>query len=107
MADHWGWHAVSASELRSVHRKLSDFETMTWQEILVRANRQNHHVEISSLCGKAQTRLDQIGYGDLESLVSLRLSGAERVWGVMHEGILTLLWWDPNHEVCPSLLKHT
>ena len=34
---------------------------------------------------------------------SLRLSGQERVWGILDQGVLSVLWWDPDHAVCPSL----
>jgi hypothetical protein len=42
------------------------------------------------------------GYGDLKRIVSLRLSGKERIWDVMEAGVLTVIWWDPEHTVLPS-----
>lgn len=48
-----------------------------------------------------------IGLDDQDALVSLGLTGRERIWGFIANGVMNLLWWDPNHEVCPSLLKHT
>ena len=43
----------------------------------------------------------EIGLG-LDDVVSLRLSGPERVFGYLDNGVLVLLWWDPLHQVCPS-----
>lgn len=103
----WGWYEVPSAIILEVHQKLSDFESMTWGEILVAAKKQNHSIPVEEICKDARRRLDEIGYGDLESLISLRLEGRRRVWGVMNNGALTLLWLDENHEICPSILKHT
>jgi hypothetical protein len=48
-----------------------------------------------------------MGLDEFEDLVSLRLSARERVWGILAEGVLELLWWDPDHKVCPSLPRNT
>jgi hypothetical protein len=95
----WGWHGLTTTEVQYVHEKLSHFERMTWREILMDSKKQNHSVGVWQLCSAAQKRLEELGYGDLKRITSLRLAGRERVWGVMQEGVLAVLWWDPNHEV--------
>jgi hypothetical protein len=80
---------------------------MTWSEILVRGNKQNHLVRTASLCPEARARLAELRLDDIERLLALHLSGTERVWGIFTKGILTVLWWDPDHKVYPSHLKHT
>jgi hypothetical protein len=107
LVDRYGWHSLDRGKLLDIREKLSWFETMTWGEILVRDKTRNHFVKVYRLCKDAQERLAIIGEPDLDQLVSLHLSGKERVWGKWDAGVLTLFWWDPNHEVCPSLLKHT
>lgn len=107
LLDLYGWHSLDSDGVRYVHSKLALFEGMTWREILVVGKRSNHTVSIADLCGEAQRRLRVLGYRDIDELVSLRLSGKERVWGRLSEGVLTVIWWDPNHEVCPSLLRNT
>ena len=107
LVDPWGWHNLDQLKLVEIQRKLSNFETMTWNEILVDAKKQNHAVQISQLAKKAQDRLREIKQDDVDELVSLRLQGKERVWGIREEQVLRLLWWDPNHEICPSLKKNT
>jgi len=102
--DPYGWHEVGADKLHHIRTKLMNFESMTWQEIL---NRNNHLVQLERLDRTAQQRLRELKLDDLDALVSLRLSGVERVWGYLEHNIYTLLWWDPNHQVCPALLKHT
>jgi hypothetical protein len=107
MASPFGWSDVSPEKLREVRDKLRDFESMTWHEILVAAKHRNHAVAIDKLCKQARDRLEELGQADIEDLISLRLSGPERVWGILNGHVLKILWWDPEHAVCPSLKKHT
>jgi hypothetical protein len=101
MVDPFGWHTVDADVLHYLRGRLTDFEGRTWADIL--NSKHNHNVNVEDLCKDAQQRLDELKQYDLEQILSLRLSGAERVWGVLAEGVCTLIWWDPKHRVCPSL----
>jgi hypothetical protein len=62
---------------------------------------------VGELCKTARDRLEDLRLEDIDELVSLRLGGAERVWGIRDGNVMLLLWWDPEHAVCPSLKKHT
>jgi len=42
-----------------------------------------------------------------QALFSFAIDGRRRVWGIRREHVLCLLWWDPNHQVCPSQKKAT
>jgi hypothetical protein len=43
-----------------------------------------------------------------DEVTSLHLSGTERVVGVLEpRGVMHILWWDPDHGVCPSQKKNT
>lgn len=107
MVNRFGWHSIEPGKLREVRSKLAQFETMNWREILLDSKKQNHSVDVDRLILHAQKWLDDHKYLE-EKLVSLRLSGRERIWGYLAEhGVMVVLWWDPDHEVCPSLLKHT
>lgn len=107
MADPFGWHEIDGDKLADVRGKLAQFEAMTWNEILVAGKKQNHSITVADLSKEARERLHVIGLGDVEMLVSLRLSNKERVWGLRQGAALLILWWDPDHAVCPSLMKHT
>ena len=74
---------------------------------MIKSKKFHHLVKVENLSAEAQGYLDRVGLDDVDELVSLRLSGRERVWGILDENILNLLWWVPEHQVCPSLKKHT
>ena len=97
----YGWHTLDGSTLLYIRAKLAYFETMTWNEILITAKKRNHSIAVADLSAEAQQRLEDLGLG-LDEVVSLRLSGPERVFGYLENGVLVLLWWDPCHQVCPS-----
>jgi hypothetical protein len=104
MCDPFGWHALDAGQLLEIRDKLKSFESMTWGAII---GPQSHGVSTESLCKDARDRLAALRLDELEELFSLRLSGKERIWGVLEHNVLILLWWDPDHQVCPSLKKNT
>ena len=103
----FGWDALEQKTLCDIRAKLTNFEGMTLGEIFVKAKKQNHSVDVSKLSPIAQTRLKKIRQDDVDALHALHLSGTKRVWTILERNILNLLWWDPEHKVCPSLKKHT
>jgi hypothetical protein len=107
LVDPFGWHQIATSKLHEIRERLASFESMTWHEILVANNHANHSIKISKICRTARQRLEELKLEDIEDLVSLRVSGKERVWGIKQDNILLLLWWDPQHQICPSKKRHT
>lgn len=107
MLDRFGWQTLEGEKLKEIRSKLADFETMSWSDILLVAKKRNHSIPVMALISTAQKWLD-LRKVFLDEIISLRLSGEERVWGYLAEGgVFVLLWWDPDHEICPSFLKHT
>lgn len=98
----YGWHELDGKKLLQIHERLRNFESMTWNAILVGARKQHHSIALNLLCKEARADLDRRRL-ILEKVVSLRLTGEERIWGYLTEGVLSLLWWDPDHEICPSI----
>ncbi len=100
----WGWNKFDPSLLQDLFQRIFDSQRLTWQ--ILRDNG-SHLVQIGDLCSEAQKRLLELSKDDCDELFSLRVTGKKRIWGIKDGNILWLLWWDPNHEVCPSLKKHT
>lgn len=101
----WGWDKIDRELLfNEIFPKLKNFETMTWGQVLAQGN---HEVSTSQICQDAKKRLEKLKLDDYDKIVSLRLSGKQRIWGIRNKDILRLLWWDPEHQVYPSRKKHT
>lgn len=107
LVDPYGWHEIQRAKILDVRQKLASFEGRTWNEILIQSKKFNHSVPKDKLSKSARDRLAELRLDDVDELVSLRLSATERVWGIREEGVLRVLWWDPNHLVCPSEKKNT
>jgi len=101
----WGWEHIEPETLwNDIHAKMSAFETMTWIEVMKGGS---HSVSIDGINSDAKKRLVKIGQDDVDELFSLRLGGQKRIYGIRDRHIFKVLWWDPKHEVYPSLPKHT
>jgi hypothetical protein len=102
MCDPFGWHELDGKTLDYIRGKLVHYESMTINEIFAQNQHYNHPVEVTKLCPAARQRLRVLRLEDLELLHRLRLSGPHRVWAIREANVLNLIWWDPNHLVCPS-----
>jgi hypothetical protein len=101
----WGWNNANKRETwDNILEKMSIFETMMWAEI---ERNGSHDISLSDLCSEARKRLTRIKQDDVDEIFSLRLTGKQRIWGIRDRNILKIIWWDPDHSVCPSGKKHT
>jgi hypothetical protein len=101
----WSWDASDVrTVLSEVIPRLHDFENMTWSQI--EGPTGSHFVDCDALCKDAQDRLDQINELT-DQMFSLRVTAKHRVWGIRDIATLRLIWWDPDHSVCPSEKKNT
>jgi hypothetical protein len=89
----------------TVAPKLQNFETMTWQDILSAGKAHgrgsnSHFVETNNLIKEAQKRLEELRIEDQE-LMSLRMQGKERLYGILDQGIFYIIWYDKDHVIYP------
>lgn len=106
------WDLFSANNLGSIIKKLIDFEHMTWSEVLKQTHddgrSSNHFISPNKMIKKAQNRLFELKLDQhFDSIFSLRLNSTERLFGILEDGIFNILWYDNNHQICPSPKKHT
>lgn len=90
---------------------LQNIETQKWKDILLTAKKQNHSIQADSLNKAARDRLTQL-HLELDSIISLRITGNHRLYGYLVGRVFCLLWYDDDHGdnadcVCRSHLKHT
>ena len=101
----WGWAGIDCPYFFSnIWERMRNLETMTWGDILGRIH---HTVAVRNIIKPAQKRLQELGYDDREELVSFHLTGRQRFWAMRSGNFSYLLWWDPDHAICPSHKKHT
>ena len=84
--------------------KLHSFDSMLWSAI---AGSEHHAISIDQLSNDAQKRLTEIKQDDIEEVFSFRISGKQRLICIRSLDIAKVLWYDPEHLVCPSKKKHT
>ncbi|MGR8935065.1 MAG: hypothetical protein ACU837_11845 [Gammaproteobacteria bacterium] len=99
----FAWPTGKPEELEIVG-KLHSFDSMTWSDI---EGADHHSISISKLSKEAQKRLQEIKQDDIDEFFSFRMQGKPRIICIRDRNIAKLLWFDPNHQVCPSTKKHT
>lgn len=91
--------SIKADLLLEIHDKLKNFESMTWGEI---EGEKHHDIQFDQLGKEAQRRLAELKLEGFGSVFSLRLTGKRRILGPRIGPVMLILWWDPEHQACPS-----
>ena len=97
------WPVGAAVEVQ-ILRKLQQFDSMNWHEI---EGPDHHAIGVDRLSKEAQARLTEIKQDDTDEVFSFHFSGKPRIIGIRDMNVVKLLWWDPEHLVCPSQKKNT
>lgn len=103
LAGPFSWPKGKDQELK-ILEKLHHFDSMKWHEI---EGDDHHLIGLEALSKEAVKRLTEIHQDDVDEVFSFHFSGRPRIIGIRDRGIVKLLWWDPNHQVCPSKKKGT
>lgn len=100
----YGWSSLEG-KLYYVIERLHDLEVQTWADIF-RDRKKHHHISVKDLIPEAQ-RLLVANCEDVDEVFSVHISAVERIFGIIEPGvgILDIIWWDPEHEICPSHKK--
>lgn len=83
--------------------RLHGFECLNWEQMKATGS---HDIEFSRLSKEAQQRIREF-YDDERDVYSLKIEGRLRVVGFRDGAICRIIWFDPEHAVCISHLKHT
>jgi len=98
----WGLKKIdSVRVLKNLHKKLKNYSTRTWGEI-ISDNNNNAYVPVIKFIKNAQKRLVKLELNDHDELFHFRFSGKERLWGFRKSNDFYIIWWDPYHEICPE-----
>ena len=90
-----------------IYPKLKDIESKKWFELEIeqfgKNGKSKHHwVQVRDIIKPARNRLKELYLDDVEELFSIRLTGTQRVWGIRDYNYFKMLWFDFDHEICPS-----
>ena len=90
-----------------IYPKLRHFESTNWNDLIRETHdkfgkTKHHSVDVSSLIPAAKKRLRELNLDDIEELFSLRIDNLIRIWGIRKFSYLQILWFDLEHEICPS-----
>jgi hypothetical protein len=99
-AGRWSWSRIGEPDARKIMQRLKDYEGMTWTAIKQASH--CHYVEPSEIHKDAQDRLLFLRKDETNSLFSMSIEGKKRIWGILQEHVLFLLWYDPEHEIYES-----
>lgn len=102
----YGWGRASSNDLKTVADRLGRFESMKWGELVTLPGNPHHLVSVDDLGKEARQEFERIFHpqDQVDELMSLRVDARKRVWGRLDHDTpaLQILWWDPEHKVCPS-----
>jgi len=98
----FGWQHLRPDQLEALLARLRDLEKLTWNEILVKGKRHNHHIPMGNCSKTARKRLRELKLDDIDDVLSLRINSRARVIGILDGFVARVLWWDPEHKVCPT-----
>jgi len=104
MVGHFGWVHLKGQAAEDLVRCLEKWERMTWNEII---GKRSHFVDVPRCSKRARDRLNYLKLDDLDKLLSLRVNSRARLFGIVRDGVFHFLWWDPDHNVCPSMPRGT
>jgi hypothetical protein len=79
--------------------RLNEFEKMNANEL--KKSGSYHSIQTSQVSKPAKVRLSELQLDDVDVLYSFRITGACRLWCMKYESLMSILWWDKNHEVYP------
>ncbi|MBR1592139.1 MAG: hypothetical protein IJ666_03925 [Ruminococcus sp.] len=103
--EHEKWSLKKSDFLNEILDKLISFERRKWSDI-VNDDKHNHWIDCKDFSKEAKKRLEELNL-HYDQLFSLRLTGTLRLFGYIQDGVYYVIWYDPNHEICPSYKKHT
>lgn len=93
------------SDFDQLWHRLRAFEGMNPSEL--KQAESLHGVPCANISKMAKDRLQEIGKDDLDTVYGFHITGTCRLWCIKHENILSILWWDKNHEVYIVKKKNT
>lgn len=99
-------YRFSKSIDRALLEGLRARESTTWGVLLTqnggrKGGTNSHNILMRDMAKEAQQRAAELDL-DVDGLMSMRLNGKHRVFGIMEEHVLNIIWFDRDHKICES-----
>ena len=99
-------------QCHEVLEKMINYSGMSWQEIKSHTHddgkSKHHFLNMESL---SKSAIDRVQAKHLEeysdNIFSFALQNKLRIIGIREKEYFYVVWYDPNHQFCPSAKKHT
>lgn len=107
----WVWGGFDEACAVKIFKLAVEMEKLAWREVQsqntggAKGGLRNKAIPVENLSSEAQNRLVALNLDDVDELFRFRLGNLERLWGIRlgDPWVFYPLWWDPNHQVCPSV----
>lgn len=104
----WGFGHLDARALCGLLTQMIKFESMTVNEVFHCGDNIGKCYDLEALPNaKARERLEVLNLGDQTKIWRLRIGGTGRLYGFLTRNVFHVVFWDADHEIWPSKLKHT
>lgn len=96
---------------KEILQKLIEYGAMTWDNISKQQHdysrkSKHHYLELDSLSTDALNRIKARHFEEETDVIySFALQNRLRIIGLRHGSEFDIVWFDPNHEFCPSKKK--
>lgn len=87
--------------------KMAHCETMKVSELTVTRRLFKDYDVPGPLAGEAVRRLTELQLVDLTKIHRLEFTGTQRLYGVLRDNVFHVIWWDPDHKICPTSKRNT
>lgn len=102
----WCKDAPSQHSVWEILDRVKNIERLGWTQLA--ANQDHHHpIPFTDLIKEAHDKAKKLRIDDYEEIWSFRFTGTQRLWGVKDNNHFLVIWWDPDHQICPASKKHT
>lgn len=107
MGSPWCLTKISPADHAGLLGKIRQWETMTVHQLVDQGEEPGKDYLSTCIISAAQDRLRELTYDDRDRISRLRISGKKRLYGFREGHRFYVLWWDPEHEICPSHKRGT
>lgn len=97
----WTDGADQDRAFHDIASSLRDLQQLDWSG-LMQDHRRCHDIPMDHMVPEAWNRLVERRLDQFEKLMRFRCTGANRIYGIRTNDVFNIIWWDPDHRVCPS-----